>query len=237
MARTNEPPAHEEAAPRRTRRPRRDAGANRERLLAAAVTAMLRDGRNVPLAAIAAEAGVGVGTLYRRYPDRQALLHDLEHRAYDLLVGILEEIDAQDRTGRDAIADYLARCLAVGDQLVLPLRGAPPLTSPEAVRARRTIYRLLDAFLARGRTDGTVRTDVNATDVIVFSALVTQALAHGPNRPLAAERQIAIFVTALAADGPLGIPRPEITQDDVEASFAAHATRAAPRSEDGRAPS
>ncbi|TYK47765.1 TetR/AcrR family transcriptional regulator [Actinomadura decatromicini] len=218
----------------RTRRPRRDAEANRERLLAAAVTAMLRDGRNVPLAAIAAEAGVGVGTLYRRYPDRQALLHDLEHRAYDLLVGILEEIDAEDRTGRDAVADYLARCLAVADQLVLPLRGAPPLTSAEAVRARRTIYRFLDAFLARGRADGTVRADVNATDVIVFSALVTQALAHGPNWPWTAERQIAIFVTALAAGGPPGVPRPEITLDDVEAAFAAHA---APSSGDGRGPS
>ena len=50
---------------------------------------MLREGRNVPLAAIAAEAGVGVGTLYRRYADREALLHALEHRAYALLNQIL----------------------------------------------------------------------------------------------------------------------------------------------------
>jgi AcrR family transcriptional regulator len=56
---------------------RRDAELNRERVLASAVSAMLREGRNVPLAAIAAEAGVGVGTLYRSYADREALLHAL----------------------------------------------------------------------------------------------------------------------------------------------------------------
>lgn len=73
-----------EPPPRRRRGLRRDAEANRERLLAAAVTAMLREGRNVPLATFAAEAGVGVGTLYRKYPDRAGLMRALEHRAYGL---------------------------------------------------------------------------------------------------------------------------------------------------------
>src|ERR1700722_17709827 len=81
------------------RRPRRDAELNRERVLAAAVSAMLRHGRNVPLATIAAEAGVGVGTLYRGYADREALLHALEHRAYGLLNEILDEIGALDLDG------------------------------------------------------------------------------------------------------------------------------------------
>ncbi len=47
---------------------RRDALANQERLLAAATAVFLREGHHVPMATIAAEAGVGVGTLYRRYP-------------------------------------------------------------------------------------------------------------------------------------------------------------------------
>ena len=80
-------------APRR--RPRRDAELNRERILAAAVSVMLREFSPLPLAAIAAEAGVGVGTLYRSYADREALLHALEHRAYALLNQILDEIEDQ----------------------------------------------------------------------------------------------------------------------------------------------
>src|SRR5260370_37803696 len=62
--------ANTRAAEPATGRPRRDAEANRERVLAAAAAAMTREGHHVPLATIAAEAGVGVGTLYRKYADR-----------------------------------------------------------------------------------------------------------------------------------------------------------------------
>src|ERR1700733_5261651 len=84
------------------RRPRRDAELNRERVLAAAASAMLREGRNVPLAVIAAEAGVGIGTLYRSYADRDALLHALEYRAYGLLNEILDDVDGRDLPGLEA---------------------------------------------------------------------------------------------------------------------------------------
>ncbi len=114
------------ASRRPPRRPRRDAEANRERVLAAAAAAMLREGRNVPLAAIAAEAGVGVGTLYRRYADRKALLHALEYRAYRLLNQILDEIESTDLPGLDAVAQYLSRTLGIADQLgPAPARRAP----------------------------------------------------------------------------------------------------------------
>jgi len=56
------------------RRVRSDAQANRERVLAAAVTAVLREGRQVPMGTIAAAAGVGIGTLYRHFPTREALV-------------------------------------------------------------------------------------------------------------------------------------------------------------------
>ncbi|WP_158578918.1 TetR/AcrR family transcriptional regulator [Spongiactinospora rosea] len=206
----------------RRRRPRWDAEANRERLLAAAVTVMLREGRHVPLRTIAEEAGVGIATFYRKYADRDALMQALEHRAYDLLVGVLEEIAARPRSGREAIGEYLTRCLAMADQLVLPLHGAPPLVTDEAVNARRTIYRHLDAFLARGRSDGSVRGAANATDVIVFTSLLTQPLAHGPDWPLAARRQLALFLNALAAEGPTALPGPAIEHADIEAAFARH---------------
>jgi AcrR family transcriptional regulator len=133
------------------RRLRRDAALNRERVLAAAVSAMLRDGRNVPLAAIAAEAGVGVGTLYRRYPDREALLQALEYRAYGLLTGILDNVAGRDLSGLDAVREFLSGSLAIAEQLVLPLHGAPPLVSAAAVEARRTINRRLEMFIERGR--------------------------------------------------------------------------------------
>jgi AcrR family transcriptional regulator len=211
-------------APRR--HPRRDAELNRERILAAAVSMMLREGRNVPLAAIAAEAGVGVGTLYRSYADREALLHALEYRAYALLNQILDEIENRDVTGLEAVSQFLSRSLAIGDQLILPLHGAPPLISAQAVQARRDINRRLDRFIERGRADGSISATVNATDVIVFSALITQPLPHGPGWPLIAGRQLAIFVNGLAASGPTGIPGPVVTRQDIEATFTLSAAPA-----------
>jgi AcrR family transcriptional regulator len=207
-------------AGRPPRRPRRDAELNRERVLDAAASLMLREGRHVPLAEIAAEAGVGVGTLYRSYADREALLHALEYRAYGLLNHILDEIERRDLPGLDAIREYLERTLDVGRQLILPLHGAPPLVSAQAVQARREINRRLEGFIERGQADGSIRAPVNATDVIVFSALTTQPLPHGPSWPLIAGRQLAIFVNGLAGSGPAGMPGPAVTRDDVETAFA-----------------
>jgi AcrR family transcriptional regulator len=206
-------------AGRARRRPRRDAELNRERVLAAAVSAMLREGRNVPLATIATEARVGVGTLYRSYADREALLHALEHRAYGLLNQILDEVDHQDLPGLESVREFLLRSLAIGDQLILPLHGAPPLISAQAVAARQEINRRLDRFIERGRSDGSIRAAVNATDVIVFSATITQPLPHGPDWPLIAGRQLAIFVNGLAVSGPTDIPGPAVTRQDIETTF------------------
>lgn len=212
--------AQDPAVGRPRRHPRRDAAANRERVLAAAVSVMLREGRHVPLATIAAEAGVGVGTLYRSYPDRGALFHALEHRAYGLLNQVLDEVDRRDLPGLDAIGEFLSRSLAVGDQLFLPLHGAPPLITAEAVQARREINRRLDRFIEHGRADGSIRAPVNATDVIVFSAILTQPLAHGPNWPRIARRQLAIFMNGLAGNAPVSIPGPAVTRQDIETTFA-----------------
>ena len=60
-------------SPDQPRKLRKDAAQNAERVIAAALRAGLAEGKFVPLAQIAADAGVGVGTLYRRYPNKGAL--------------------------------------------------------------------------------------------------------------------------------------------------------------------
>jgi AcrR family transcriptional regulator len=58
----------------------------RERLLAAAAQAIKRHGEKVPMASIAHDARVGIGTLYRHYPDRADLLAALERRSYEIVL-------------------------------------------------------------------------------------------------------------------------------------------------------
>ena len=77
------------------------------------------------------------------------------------------------------------------------------------MHARQEINRRLDRFIERGQADGSIRAPVTATDVIVFSALITQPLPHGPAWPLIAGRQLAIFVNGLAGPARRGcrVPR------------------------------
>src|SRR4051812_27786144 len=92
--------------PGRRRAVRHDAQINRERILTVAAELMGRRGRNVPLADIAQAASVGVGTFYRGYRDRTALLHALEHRAHGLLIATLARIRESGRTGAPAVQAY-----------------------------------------------------------------------------------------------------------------------------------
>ncbi|MBB5165383.1 TetR/AcrR family transcriptional regulator [Mycobacterium sp. AZCC_0083] len=214
-------PSRSEQSPDRRRAVRSDALFNRERILAAAADTIATRGPNVPLAEIAHAAGVGVGTLYRGFPDRTALMHALALRAYELVIGVLTRITENGRTGADAVEQFLLENLELGDQLVLPLRGAPPLTDPAAVAARKQINDALERFLDEGRIAGTVRADVNATDVIMCGAMSTQPLPHGPNWAVVAKRHIALFMGGVRTlTEPL--PGPAVTSRDIETHFTNH---------------
>ena len=82
----------------KSRAVRRDAIENREKILRTAAELMARRGHNVPLTEIADSAGVGVGTFYRGFPDRAALLDELQRRGYDLLLQSLARIEADGLT-------------------------------------------------------------------------------------------------------------------------------------------
>jgi AcrR family transcriptional regulator len=211
-------------ARQRRRAVRRDALSNREKILTVAAELMAQRGRNLPLADIAEAAGVGVGTFYRGWPDRTALLHALEHRAYEHLIAIVDRIEESGQTGADAIETYLDGCLSLGNQLVLPLRGAPPLIDDAAVAARERINAALERFLADGRGDGSVRADVNAADIIMCGAMVTQPLPHGPSFSIIARRHIRLFVRGIRAPAEQPLPGPAVTQHDIEEIFAAEST-------------
>lgn len=178
------------------RRLRRDALANQERVLAAAVTTMLRHGQNVPMATIAAEAGVGVATLYRRYATREALLEALTERSFRMVLEVAVEAASHTGSGLEAVSWFLDRTLEHRAELVLPLHGGPTDLPAGTVSVRAAVHRALGLLLARGREDGSVRADVTPADVVVFGAMIAQPLAPGWER--AARRQKALFLRGLS---------------------------------------
>src|ERR1700759_4852796 len=86
---------------------RSDAAANAERVLAAAIRTGLNEGRHVPLAEIAKEAGAGGGPLSRRYPTRDALREALAVRAYAPLIELAEQALTGAGTGLAAVEQFL----------------------------------------------------------------------------------------------------------------------------------
>ena len=188
---------------KRPRAERRDAKENREKILRTAADLMAVRGRNVPLTEIANAAGVGVGTFYRRFPDRAALLDELQRRGSDLLLETLTRIKEDGLGGADAIEAYLNECLRLADQLVaMPLRGGEPLLDDAALKAKQDIRVAIDGFLAEGRADGSVHDDVAAIDVIVCATFIAMPLPHGPDWAATARRQIKMFVRGIRTTHP-----------------------------------
>jgi AcrR family transcriptional regulator len=172
---------------------RRDAAANRDRVLAAASAAVRREGAGVPLATIAADAGVGVGTLYRRYPSREALLAALTHRSFQLVLDAAHRAADSDGTAVNSLRSFIDQTIDHGADLVLPLHGGPVPLDPSTIALRTEVHEALARILRRGQQDGTIRPDVTAFDIIVFGAMLAQSLPHVPNWKLTARRQAAIY--------------------------------------------
>jgi AcrR family transcriptional regulator len=177
---------------------RRDAAANRDRVLAAAAAALRREGAGVPLATIAADAGVGVGTLYRRYPSRAALLAALTHRSFGLVLNAAHRAADSEDTAIDSLRGFIDQTIEHGPELVLPLHGGPVLLDPDTIALRTEVHETIEHILRSGRQDGSIRPDVGALDIIVFGALLAQQLPHVPDWKLMARRQAVIYFDGLA---------------------------------------
>ena len=221
------------AEPEPHRPQRRDAAANRERLLAAAANAVKRDGERVPMSVIAARAGVGIGTLYRHYPSRSKLLAALAERSYRLVLDHARVAAASREPATTAIARFLEQTIAARDDLILPLHGGPVETDARTVALRTEISDLLDQVLARGRTDGTIRADVTAVDLIITGAILAQPLAHANDWDTLARRQAGIYLAGLADTGSGPLPGRSPTRSQLEAGFAHAASRRRDRTRPG----
>lgn len=184
--------------PTSRRRLRQDALVNQERVLAAAVSAMLRHGRQVPMATIAAEAGVGVATLYRRYANREALLETLTERSFRLVLTIAQEAAERDGPALAAVDWFLDRTIDHRAELVLPLHNGPSELSGGARAVQAQVHSTIDGLLRRGRADGSTRGDVTTSDVVTFGAMLAQPLSEVLGWDRLARRQKQLFIRGLA---------------------------------------
>jgi AcrR family transcriptional regulator len=157
----------EVATPFPARPKRADARRNYEKVLAAAREAFAEGGESTALEEIARRAGVGIGTLYRHFPNRQALLEAL-------YVGEVEEVCSsaallEDGDPWEALRGWLERFIAyVGTKKAL-LGELHNYLEPDASLfqlCRTSLFEAGEPLLERAQAAGVVRPDVTIGDVI-----------------------------------------------------------------------
>ncbi|HET6192825.1 MAG TPA: TetR/AcrR family transcriptional regulator, partial [Trebonia sp.] len=162
------------ARERRPRERRSDAARNHEALVRAATAAVHREGLHVAMATIAADAGVGIGTLYRHFRTREDLLNFLTHRSFEQVLANVQAAENDGTTASDALRRFIEAAIAQRNELVLPLHGGPPVTVPETLAVRDQVHRAVQRIIEGGRTDGTISQDVSPRDVVAFGAMLAQ---------------------------------------------------------------
>jgi AcrR family transcriptional regulator len=183
---TSTPQAH--APETGARRPRADAVRNRARIVETASEVFAVRGSDASLEEIARGAGVGIGTLYRHFPTRDALVEAVFHDRIDELQALAEELLTSDAP-TDALATWLhaqleqaSTCQGLAAEAMLVMladRGQP---SPcESMRSAGA------ALLARAQMAGEVREGVDIDDLVRMVQAVTLA-AEESGDPEAAER-------------------------------------------------
>jgi len=159
-----------------TRRPRKDALRNRERVLDAATELVRREGESVPMAAIAEHAGVGVGTLYRHFSTREELLGELVFRSFGLAVTNAQAAADAPGSALDGVKQFFLATLRDRDRFVLPLHGGPPVFTPATRKRQADVRTILRGLIERGRAAGELRDDLTPEDLILAASLLSRPL-------------------------------------------------------------
>ncbi len=191
---------------------RRDARANRDRILAAARECFATDGVDAPVEAIAQRAGVGMGTLYRRFPTKDDLVEAVIEESLDAVVAAAEaalaEVDPW--TG---FAGFLERVLEIhAENRALREMLAGTAHGAARERMRKRVRPLTRELIRRAQEDGSLRADFAPEDMpLVF---LTGGRVLEAARGVAPElwrRYLGLLLDGLRAEGATPLPRGPLT--------------------------
>jgi AcrR family transcriptional regulator len=195
------PEKADESSPHRPLR--RDAQRNRERILAAAKQLFAERGIDATLDDVAARAGVGVGTVYRRYPNKDALLDELYEEgiiefvtlaeeslanpdAWQALIGFIERIEEGFAANR-ALEQLVMRSTRVRER---------------RAHAREQLMAPIAAVIERAKADGRLRSDFEAGDIAMIHTMLSAVVRETHDTsPDLWRRYLGLIVDGLADQG------------------------------------
>lgn len=191
---------------------RADARKNRQRLIDVAVELVLEVGGAPARDAIAERAGVGIGTLYRHFPDQQSLLHAATRHVLEKSISAGEALIETVPDGVDALRQYMHMALDNGIGAVNILH--PLLEKPDWPDLRVRAARLMKSLVGRAMREGSLRDDLSERDIVFGLTRFARPLAVGlppdDERSLA-HRHLDFYLDGLCARNP-GPPEPAISE-------------------------
>jgi AcrR family transcriptional regulator len=221
---------------RRKRGRQAEAERNDRLVLDAARDVFAAHGASAPISAVAERAGVGMGSLYRRYGSKTELLQRLCVLAMEEAIGAAEEGLAEPDAST-GLAHYVRRCVAFRSGALAPLAGTIE-TTPEMWQTARRGRRLLEELVARAHRSGGLRQDVTALDIAFLIEQFGRRRAAEPTdgEENARRRLLAIALDGLyARDDAQPLPGPPPTAEQYEERWRANAKGSSSRPAPGSA--
>ncbi|KIZ14420.1 TetR/AcrR family transcriptional regulator [Streptomyces natalensis] len=180
---------------------RADARRNYERLLTQARTAFTEHGTDTSLEDIARRAGVGIGTLYRHFPSRTALMGAVFQGEVDALLAYARELADAPQPCR-ALVDWLRAVITHASTyrgLSRALMAASADDSSAMARCSVPMREAGEALLGRAQRAGAVRPDVAIGDLLQLTNGIALAVEESPDDPGLADRLLTLTLSGLSA--------------------------------------
>jgi AcrR family transcriptional regulator len=154
---------------------RADARRNRQAIVKAARAVFARDGRQAQMDDIARRAKVGVGTVYRHFPTKEALLDALAADRFEQMADFAQDALAVEDAWQ-AFAGFMRRAaeLQASDRALSQVLADQPDLMRDAACERGDLRTAVEALVARGRAAGVLRADARAQDVPMVMCAISR---------------------------------------------------------------
>jgi len=190
---------------------RRDAELNRQRILKAAAEVFTERGLGVTLDQVAEQAGVGVGTVYRRFPNKEALADALFVDKLDQVRRAAEaELDNPDAW--DALAGFLEQAvtLIAADRGLRQILMFATYSTDQIQQARARLQPFVIQLVERAQREGVVRADLHPSDMALIEFMLTVPAEYAWHvRPSVWRRYLTLILDGLRPARAAATPLPE----------------------------